>query len=107
MEKKMRKIREITAEEENFRVEHPPQSLVGVIKRDPVKPEPEGTVILMPFRIAGYDSDCDGSLMARLEALTSDGEHATGWALDCIGLYPDSGYVVSSEELKKIHEETK
>lgn len=94
----MRPIREITAAEENFRMVplkgYPNMSLA---KRDPVEPEPIGTIVLMAFRVTGYDSDCDGGLMARLENIGSDGQ-ATGWETDCHGLYPSTEVVVTLEE---------
>lgn len=97
----MRPVKEITAAEENFRTELVSGAAFDVIKRDPVKPEPEGTIILVPFRITGYDPDCDGSLMARLEAIDKDGE-ATGWTTNCHGLYPSIDLVVTPEELKAL-----
>lgn len=63
----MRPANKITAESENFRLEG------GFIKRDPVEPEPVGTIVLKVFRVTGYDSDCDGSLMARMENIDSQG----------------------------------
>jgi hypothetical protein len=97
----MRPVKEITAAEENFRTEPVPGAAFDVIKRDPVKPELEGTIILVPFRITGYDPDCDGSLMARLEAIDKDGE-ATGYTTNCHGLYPSTDLVVTPEELKAL-----
>lgn len=97
----MRPVREITAEEENFRVEHHRGLAAGVVARDPVEPEPVGTIILTAFRIVGYDQDCDGSLMARLEAVDASGE-ATGWTADAIGLYPDTALVVTAPELRQL-----
>jgi hypothetical protein len=101
----MRPIREITAEEENFRVE--PASTkshcFSVVRRNPVKPEPEGTIILMPFRITGYNPDCDGSLMVCLDHLNIKGE-TTGWSPSNLGLYSDSGFVVTVDEMQEIGE---
>jgi hypothetical protein len=92
----MRTVRNITAEEENYRVvEFMPGMLTS--KKDPVKPEPEGTIVLMAFRITGYDQDCDGSLMARMERIDKDGE-TTGWEPHSIGLYEDCDLVVTAEE---------
>lgn len=59
------------------------------IKRDFVKAVPEGTYVAMVFRITGYDEDCDGSAMARLEAVDRHGE-PTGWTQNAIGLYADT-----------------
>ena len=95
----MRPVREITAEEENFRTE--PKSNLNVIRRDGIKPEPEGTIILMPFRIKSYSPDCDGSLMATLESINSNGEES-GWCPNNLGLYSESGLVVSEQELKDL-----
>ncbi len=99
----MRPVRQITPEEENWRS----VPLVGTrfitSQKDPVEPEPVGTIILKAFRITGYDQDCDGSLMARLAAVDKDG-NATGWTEKCIGLYPDTAAVVTPEELKALFE---
>jgi len=96
----MRPIRKVTAEEENFRMEPvgtaPDGATAGLIRRDPVKPEPEGTIVLLPFRVTGYDPDCDGSLMARLENINFNGE-ATGWEVDGAGL--GDGFVITQEQL--------
>lgn len=95
----MRPVREITAEEENFRtvelIPGNPKFLTS--KKDPIEPEPVGTILLMAFRICGYDPDCDGSLMARVEHIDKDGS-ATGWEENCIGLYSDTALVVTIEE---------
>lgn len=96
----MRPLRKITAEEENYRtVEFAPGMFTS--KKDPVKPEPEGTIVLIPFRITEYHPDCDGSLMAKLEAIDKDGE-GTGWEPDCIGLYPECELVVTADELREL-----
>lgn len=97
----MRPVREITATEENFRLD--PKGPYNIIRRDSIKPEPEGTIVLMPYRITGYDQDCDGSLMARLEAIDKDGK-TVGGELDCVGLYPDSNLVVTLAELQELFE---
>lgn len=104
----MRLIREITAEEENFRMEPWLEGdgvRVDVIKRDPVEPEPVGTLVLLPFKIVGYDKDSDGSLMARLENICSyeDKLEDNGWEVKEIGLYPTSGFVVTEKELLQLH----
>jgi hypothetical protein len=64
-------------------------------KKDPVEPEPVGTYVAMVFRVIGYDQDCDGSLMTRLERVNEFGE-ASGWRSTCIGLYPDTDVVLVS-----------
>lgn len=104
----MRPVRAITAEEENYRLVElvPGNPRFVTSKRDSIEPEPVGTVILKAFRITGYDPDCDGSLMARLESIDCDGE-ASGWRPDHISLYPESALVVMPEELKKLFEVSK
>ncbi len=96
----MRPVRKIPAEEENCRI----VSLnphFDTLKRNGVKPEPEGTIVLMAFRVTGYDPDCDGSLMARLEHIDKNGE-ATGWEPTNLGLYPDTDLVATLEEFEEL-----
>ncbi len=96
----MRRIRKVTAAEENFRVEpipgFPPNWTH--IRRDPVETEPVGTIVLMAFRVTGYDPDCDGSLMARLDQISMESLEETGMSTDSMGLYPTIGLVVSEVE---------
>jgi hypothetical protein len=103
----MEPIREITSEEEKFRLEKVGPGLVTT-RRDPVKAVPEGTLLLVPFRVVGFDSDCDGSLMARLKFVGLDQLEKLGEideedviypTLKHWGLYPDTGFVTSKEEL--------
>lgn len=101
----MRLIRKVTSDEENFRLEPVANSRLALIRRDPIEPEPVGTLLLIPFRVVGYDPDCDGSLMARLEMMSLDEvEHLEPPDSDyCVlrnyGLYPPTGFVVSKDEL--------
>lgn len=81
-------IQEISAAEENFRME-PFGPGMSMIKRDPVEPVPVGTYVAMVFRVSGYDKDCDGSLMARLEHVNKDGDES-GWTPTHLGLSHDS-----------------
>jgi len=96
----MRPCREITEEEENFRIEMV-GPFGGVIKRDPVAPEVIGTVIILAFRIAGYSQDFDGSLMANLEEIDHNLE-TTGLTIENVGLYPQSGLVATEDELAEL-----
>ena len=102
----MRKIREITSEEENFRAE-PFAKKHFMVKRDSIQPEPIGTIILIPFKIIGYDQDCDGSLMARLTSVNLDYFDEAGWEVKNIGLYPNSGFVMTKKELKELAEKAR
>jgi hypothetical protein len=97
----MRPVREITSEEARCRVEPIEGTRAGIFMCDPVEPEPVGTIVLMAFRVTGYDKDCDGSLMARLERIDSDGE-PTGWEPTHIGLHQTTDLVVTPEEWRGI-----
>ncbi len=86
----------ITAEQENYRLVpfYDSPGVRGLTpKRDPVEPVPIGTYVVKVFRVTGYDPDCDGSLMARLENVGADGE-ATGWEVAHLGLYPETTWIV-------------
>lgn len=98
----MRPVRNISEKEEGHRY----VKIAGLAnaitsKRNPVEPEPIGTIVLMAFRITGYTPDCDGSLMAKLDHIDKDGNES-GWSPDSIGLYPDSDLVVTPAELKAL-----
>ena len=101
----MKRIREITSKEEDFRTVPWIGSRFETIKRNPVKPVPVGTIILVAFRVTGYDPDCDGGLMARLEQVDKDGE-PTGWEQNAMGLYKDTELITSLEELNRLFKES-
>ena len=96
----IRRVPEITAEQRNAR-RVPLASGDGfnasVFKVDPVEPVPVGTYVARVFRVTGYDQDCDGSLMARLESVGADGE-PTGWNPTHLGLYPDCAWVLDGPD---------
>lgn len=92
----LRPVPEITAEQENFRMEPLSPLLserVVTIRRDPIEPVPVGSYVVKVFRVVGYDPDCDGSLMARLANVDRDGEE-TGWEPSQLGLDPSLALVV-------------
>jgi hypothetical protein len=92
----VRRVPEITAEQENRRtvpLASGPGFSMFTSRCDPVEPVPVGTYVAMVFRVTGYDPDCDGHLMARLENVDADGK-PTGWEESAIGMYPDSTWVV-------------
>lgn len=100
----MRPAREITSEDENHRFIDmmtggpvTDATRATTSRRDGVEPEPVGTLVVKMFRVTGYDPDCDGSLMARLDNIGVDGQ-STGWEADCLGLYPDSTWVIEDEQ---------
>lgn len=88
---------EITPEQENWRLEKVPGMNAVRSRRDPVQRVQVGTYVAAVFRVTGYDPDCDGSLMARMEAVNADGE-PTGWEVDCIGLYPETEVVLDAAD---------
>lgn len=81
------------SDRENFRLVPAWNGAFTGIRRDPVKPVPVDTIVLKAFRVAGYDQDCDGSLMARLEEIDDEGS-PTGWEQNCIGLHPSTTWMV-------------
>jgi hypothetical protein len=104
----MRPVKKITAIEEYFSTVEliPGNSRFMMSKRDPIEPEPVGTIIITAFKITGYDPDCDGSLMARLAQIDKNGEN-TGWTQNAIGLYPDTDIVCTLEEWKQLFDVNK
>ncbi len=101
----LRPVPEVTAGQENYRLERLAPGVVTP-RRDPVEPVPVGTYIVKCFRVTGYDRDCDGSLLARLEAVDRDGK-ATGWEPTHLGLYPDVALVVDDPALLWLQEGTR
>lgn len=88
----IRRVPDISSRE-NARLEPVPGLRAVTLRRDPVEPVPVGTIVAHLFRVTGYDPDCDGSLMARLESVNSAGE-AGGWEESHLGLYPDAWWIV-------------
>jgi hypothetical protein len=95
----MRPVRQITDEEEGFRLEPHSELAVNVIRKNPVEPEPIGTIILRAYRIVGYTPDCDGSLIARVVPVDRDGKPLDAEAVRTV-IYPDRALVVTEEELR-------
>ena len=99
----MRPVREITVAEENRRMVPFVGTNMVTSKCDGIEPEPVGTIVLMAFRITGYDPDCDGSLMARVENIDRAGE-STGWESNSHGLYHNVDIVITAEEWRAMFE---
>lgn len=66
---------------------------MSTVKRDFVPTVPVGSYVVMVARVTGYDPDCDGSAMARLEFVDRNAK-PNGWRTDSIGLYPESDLLV-------------
>ena len=92
----MRPINSVLAERENFRIMGP-----GLITRDTVKPEPEGTIVLIPFVIKEYVPNRHGSLMVHLIGINKDFVN-TGWDETNVGLYNSSILVIEPDEFKEL-----
>ncbi len=97
----MRPVRDVS-KEENYRVQVIGPGMTETV-REPVEPEPGGTLVLLPFRIAGYDTQSDGTCTARLEHINMDGS-ATGGGASGIVLRPTSALVVAEGEMPKLFE---
>ena len=95
----MRPVRDVS-KEENYRVQVIGPGMTETV-REPVEPEPVGSLVLVPFRVAGYDTQRDGTCTARLEHINTDGSAAGGEASG-IALRPTSALVVSEEELPNL-----
>jgi hypothetical protein len=105
----MRLVRDIPPEEEIARVER--RGRFYIVKRNPVEPEPVGTIVLLPFEITGYEQDCDGSLMAELDNLYPyelEGNDfdisdlgSSGWEVSRVGI--NKGIVISAESLVALY----
>lgn len=97
------KLPRVTPEQENHRfvdflsgaVVMPGETRFVTSKVDPVEPLPVGSYVAMIFRVTGYDPDCDGSLMARLEQVDRNGE-SSGWEPTQLGLYEDYDVVLDN-----------
>jgi len=60
-----------------------------------------GTIVMLAFRIEGYDRDCDGTPMAQVAQIDRDGK-TTGWRESHIGLPFGTHRVLDLAEVKKI-----
>ena len=100
-ETRMRPVRDVS-KEENYRVQVIGPGMTETV-REPVEPEPVGTLLLLPFRVVGYDTQGDGSCTARLEHINTDGS-ATGGQASGIALRPTSALVVAEEEIPGLFE---
>ena len=97
----IKRIKEITSDEENYRSVPIGPGMV-TSRKNSIEPVPVGTLVSIVFRVTGYDRDCDGTLMMRLEAIDMEG-NITGWKPDHLGAYPDSTWVVDSpDDLDKL-----
>lgn len=89
-------IHAVPEPEDNFRLvpfDVPGRDNIFTTRRDFVEPVPIGTFVAMVFRVTGYDRDCDGSAMARLEQVDRHGEDS-GWTPTHLGLRADYDVVL-------------
>ena len=99
----MRPVRDVS-KEENYRVQVIGPGMTETV-RESVEPEPVGTLVLLPFRVVGYDTQRDGTCTARLEHINTDGS-ATGGEASGIALRPTSALVVAEEEIPRLFAES-
>ena len=97
----MRPVRDVS-KEENYRVQVIGPGMTETV-REPVEPEQVGTLVLLPFRVVGYDTQRDGTCTARLEHINMDGS-ATGGEVSGIAPRPTSALVVAAEEMPGLFE---
>jgi len=72
------------------------------LKRDFVPPVPEGSYVIMVFKVTGFGSDCDGSALPVLEQVDFDGR-TTGWTENMVGLHGNTALIVDNpKELTKL-----
>jgi len=97
--KPIRRVRDVS-EAEGARSEQmiPGDGRFLTTHRNPVEPEPVGTYVALVFRVDAYRPDCDGSLMARLEAVNERGE-GSGWFPDALGLLPGDTVALASPDV--------
>lgn len=97
----MRPVRDVS-KEENYRVQVIGPGMTETV-REPVEPEPVGSLVLLPFRVVGYDTQDDGTCTARLEHINTDGS-ATGGQASGIALRPASALVLAEGEIDSLFE---
>ncbi len=97
----MRPVRDVS-KEENYRVQVIGPGMTETV-REPVEPEPAGTLVLLPFRVVGYDTQGDGTCTARMEHINTDGS-TTGGQANGIPLRPTSALVVAEAEISGLFE---
>ena len=97
----MRPVRDVS-QEEHYRVQVIGPGMTETV-REPVEPEPAGTLVLLPFRVVGYDTQGDGPCTARLEHIHTAGR-TTGGQANGIPLRPTSALVVAAAEISGLFE---
>ena len=100
----MRPVRDVS-KEENYRVQVIGPGMTETV-REPVEPEPVGSLVLLPFRVVGYDTQRDGTCTARLEHVNTDGSATGAYFSEASGiaLRPTSALVVAEEEMPGLFE---
>ena len=69
----MRPLKDVS-KEENFRPQVIGPGMVTTM-RTPVEPEPVGSIVLVPFRVTGYEVDDNGNCKAQLEQVKCQGRY--------------------------------
>ena len=95
----MRPLKDVS-KEENFRPQVIGPGMVTTM-RTPVEPEPVGSIVLVPFRITGYEVDDNGNCKALLEQVNAEGE-TNGWKPEPRRLQTSDTLVVEKDELRTL-----
>lgn len=100
----MRPLKDVS-KEENFRPQVIGPGMVTTM-RTPTEPEPVGSIVLVPFRITGYEIDGNGNCKARLEHVNADGE-TNDWQPEPRRLQSSDALVVEQGELQELFQKPK
>ena len=69
--------------------------------RTPVEPEPVGSIVLVPFRVTGYEVDDNGNCKAQLEQVNAKGD-TNGWKPEARWLQSQDALVVEQDDLQEL-----
>ncbi len=100
----MRPLKDVS-KEENFRPQVIGPGMVTTM-RTPVEPEPVGSIVLVPFRVTGYEVDDNGNCKARLEQVNAKGD-TNGWKPEARWLQSQDALVVEQDELQELFQSLK
>ncbi len=100
----MRPLKDVS-KEENFRPQVIGPGMVTTM-RTPVEPEPVGSIVLVSFRVTGYEVDDNGNCKAQLEQLNAK-DDTNGWKPEARWLQSQDALVVEQDELQELFQSPK